>query len=139
MEPIIKVYASQDYVGNNTVLYSEAQDLTEEQKLQAMNNLGVFTQGTEPEDAEIGTWWIDTSEEDGSDGGASVALDTTLTLAGYAADAKAVGDAIENHTHTPFEVGIPSPTTTDSGKFLRVNSSGIFALETVAIAEEASF
>lgn len=63
MEPIIKVFASQDYVENNTVLYSEAQDLTEEQKIQALTNLGVFIQDTEPINADIGTLWIDTSEE----------------------------------------------------------------------------
>ena len=34
---------------------------------------------------------------------------------------------------------IPVPTTEDTGKFLRVNVEGTYALETVPSAEEASF
>lgn len=34
---------------------------------------------------------------------------------------------------------IPTPTTSDSGKFIRVNSSGEYALITVTAAEEVGF
>ena len=34
---------------------------------------------------------------------------------------------------------IPVPSTEDTGKFLRVNVDGAYALETVPSAEEASF
>lgn len=36
-------------------------------------------------------------------------------------------------------IGIPNPTTYDSGKFLRVNSSGAYTLQTVTAAEGVSF
>ena len=36
-------------------------------------------------------------------------------------------------------LGFPNPKTGDSGKFLRVNASGEYALETVPAAEGASF
>lgn len=36
-------------------------------------------------------------------------------------------------------IGVPSPTTSDNGKFLRVNSSGAYSLQTVTAAEGVSF
>lgn len=40
---------------------------------------------------------------------------------------------------TLADIGLPKPTASDSGKFLRVSSTGAYALETVPSAEEASF
>jgi hypothetical protein len=40
---------------------------------------------------------------------------------------------------TPADIGLPTPNTTHSGKFLRVNSSGVYALETVSAAEGGTF
>ncbi len=106
MEPIIKIYASQDYVSDNTVLYSTSQDLTLEQKAQALTNLGVFTQDNEPIYADIGALWVDTSTNmlkhkntNGAwdiIGSAPIDVDVTLTKVGVAADAKAVGDTISS-------------------------------------------
>ena len=118
----------------STVLHSEPQNLTEEQKTQALTNLGVYAQDDEPADAEVGTLWIDTDDEGGEGGsGASIALDTTLTQEGMAADAKAVGDAIDNIQKVPI------PTIEDSGKFLRVDVSGAYVLEAISVAEGVSF
>lgn len=118
----------------STVLHSEPQNLTEEQKTQALTNLGVYAQDNEPTDAEVGTLWIDTDDEGGEGGsGASIALDTTLTQEGMAADAKAVGDTINSIQK------VPTPTTEDSGKFLRVDASGAYALKTITTAEGVSF
>ena len=91
----------------STVLHSEPQNLTEEQKTQALTNLGVYAQDDEPTDAEVGTLWIDTDEEGGEGGsGTSIALDTTLTQEGQAADAKATGDAInEVVTYVDEKIG----------------------------------
>jgi hypothetical protein len=61
-----------------------------------------------------------------------VRLDSTLTLAGQAADAKAVGDAINAITE------VPDCTTEDDGKFLRV-SNGIAVWQSVINAEEVAF
>lgn len=60
---------------------------------------------SEPINAEVGTLWIDISEESGSgssSGGSSslISLDTTLTQEGMAADAKAVGDALSEKQPT---------------------------------------
>ena len=54
-----------------------------------------YVQNEEPVDAPDGTLWIDLDAEGFVDsGGTSVFIDTTLTVTGAAADAKAVGDAI---------------------------------------------
>lgn len=67
----------------STVLHSEPQNLTEEQKTQALTNLGVYAQDDEPTDAEVGTLWIDTDDEDGEggsgNGGGSSIDDTQIT------------------------------------------------------------
>lgn len=147
MEPIIKVFASQDYVENNTVLYSEAQVLTAEQKTQAFSNLGFYNQETEPADADVGSLWIDTSEdggEGGTGGNASIALDTTLTQAGMAADAKAVGDAIKNkadtgHTHDLSEVGITTTTEITTDSTALVTSGAVAAYVTAQINAITNF
>ena len=52
----------------------------------------IYKQNDEPVGAEDGALWLDMDEEGG--GGASVIVDATLTQAGQAADAKAVGDAL---------------------------------------------
>lgn len=36
-------------------------------------------------------------------------------------------------------IGLPTPTTADAGKFLRVNSQGKYELVAIANAEEATF
>lgn len=38
-----------------------------------------------------------------------------------------------------FAFGLPTPTTSDVGKFLRVNSAGAYELVAMANAEEATF
>ena len=46
-----------------------------------------------------------------------------------------------NHQIDPTYISnfIPTPTTADAGKFLRVGSNGKIVIETVARAEEMSF
>lgn len=65
-------------------------------------------------------------------GGISISLDTTLTKSGYAADAKAVGDALAKFN------GVPAVNADNNGQFLRV-VNGAWAASTVPNAEEASF
>ena len=67
-----------------------------------------------------------------------IELDTTLKEAGKAADAKATGDAL-NQLYEQMAKIFPTVTAADAGKFLRVNSAGKWAAETVASAEGASF
>lgn len=70
--------------------------------------------------------------------GSSVELDETLKEAGKAADAAAVGAAV-NELKTEIDDLLPDVTEADAGKFLRVSSAGVWAAETVASAEGASF
>lgn len=79
-------------------------------------------------------------------------IDESLTKSGLAADSKAVGDAIEllnslvGETSVSVQIenalanvnGVPSSTTNDNGKFLRV-VNGAAAWATIPNAEEASF
>ena len=56
---------------------------------------GVYVQNEEPTDAEDGTLWVDLDDDGDIDiETPSINIDTTLTVEGYAADAKATGDAI---------------------------------------------
>lgn len=89
---------------------------------------------------------------DAEDDAPSIELDTTLTEEGKAADAKAVGDAVNDlntligdesvSTQIDFAISqikqVPASTTSDNGKFLRV-VNGAPAWTTVPSAEEASF
>lgn len=75
---------------------------------------------------------INGSVGDVPSGGISITLDTTLSKSGYAADAKAVGDALAKFK------GVPTVTTANNGQFLRV-VEGQWAASTVPNAEEASF
>lgn len=76
-------------------------------------------------------------------GSSSVKVDTTLTQAGMAADAKAVGDAINSYTetdptvpawakaatkptYTAAEVGITTTTSVTSGSSALVTSGGVY-------------
>ena len=76
-------------------------------------------------------------------GSSSVKVDTTLTQAGMAADAKAVGDAINSYTetdptvpawakaatkptYTAAEVGITTTTSLTSGSSALVTSGGVY-------------
>lgn len=55
----------------------------------------VYVLNEEPTDASEGALWIDMDAESADvGGGTSVLIDTTLTQSGFAADAKAVGDAL---------------------------------------------
>lgn len=64
----------------------------------------IYAQNDEPVDAPDGTLWVDMDDDggyiEGSTGGSSgssvsINLDTTLSKSGFAADAKAVGDALD--------------------------------------------
>ena len=84
-------------------------------------------------------------------GSSSVKVDTTLTQAGMAADAKAVGDAINSYTetdptvpdwakaatkptYTAAEVGITTTTSVTSGSSALVTSGGVYtALSNVKV------
>ena len=65
--------------------------------------------------------------------------DTALTQEGVAADAKATGDAINQLSYKVNKIiSVPTSTTEDNGKFLRVvNGSALW--QTVQNAEEVSF
>ena len=52
----------------------------------------IYVQNEEPIDAPDGALWVDLDEDETVE--PSINLDSSLTLDGYAADAKAVGDAI---------------------------------------------
>lgn len=54
----------------------------------------VYVQAEEPVDAEDGAVWIDLDEDGGEDTATEIEVDDTLSQAGMAADAKAVGDAL---------------------------------------------
>lgn len=85
-------------------------------------------------------------------GSINLEVDTTLSIAGAAADANAVGDAIDQlstlvgDTSVSQQIteaindinGVPAPTTGDDGKFLRV-VNGAATWASVPKAEEASF
>ena len=89
---------------NNAILYSKVQQLNEAQEKQALSNLGFIKQQEEPTNVREGTVWIDTSDENGGIKvrelnewkyiGKSIEVDTSLITSGTAADAKAVGDKI---------------------------------------------
>lgn len=59
-------------------------------------------------------------------------IDTTLSIQGAAADAKAVGDALVAINE------VPTCTTTDNGKFLRV-INGVATWSSVTNGEEVSY
>lgn len=120
-------------VKNSVISYTETQDLTEEQKTQALTNLGVYAQDDEPTDAEVGTLWIDTDDEGGSSGGSSVYIDETLTQEGWAAEAKAVGNAINSVNGTISEVREEIAAVTENS----VSKAGA-TMEGTLIADEIS-
>lgn len=71
-------------------------------KLQILGEFGekIYKQNDEPIDAPDGSLWVDLDAESGSGGNNSegnfmIQLDQTLSVEGMAADAKAVGDALE--------------------------------------------
>ena len=70
--------------------------------------------------------------------GSSVEIDATLKVAGKAADAKVVGDALAQLNEAIDDL-LPVVTGADAGKFLRVNSAGAWVAETVANARGVMF
>ena len=152
---IEKIYASQDYVSEalaNKISYNE-QTLTSEQQEQVRKNIGalssnitingkelttnttliandfgVYVQSEEPTDAIDGDIWVDVDAKSHLD--PEIVIDSTLTKSGQAADAKVVGDAI---------AAIPTVTSSDNGKFLRVSAEGKWVAQTVLNAEEVAF
>ena len=71
--------------------------------------------------------------------------DTTFTKSGKSADAKAVGDALATKQpigdyalKSELEV-LPTVTTNDAGKFLRVSANGVWVAEAIPSAEGATF
>lgn len=84
----------------DAVLYTE-QNLTEDQKAQARENIGANAVGSVTEDGES-------------------------AVSGAAVYAFAGG-------------GLPTPTSADAGKFLRVSDAGAYALEAISNAEEEAF
>lgn len=67
-------------------------------KIQILGSLGtggekIYKQNEEPENAAVGTLWVDMDAEAENEAPV-INVDTTLTQAGQAADAKATGDAI---------------------------------------------
>lgn len=77
--------------------------------------------------------------KDISSGGSNIELDNTMTIEGMAADAKAVGDALQKYA-LKNELGefLPKVTTANDGQFLRV-LGGVWTVSSIANAEEASF
>lgn len=67
----------------------------------------VYTQPEEPEDAPVGSVWVDTDDDTVENGnsGSKIELDSSLTVEGMAADAKAVGDAISTLSTDIAEAG----------------------------------
>ena len=101
-------------------------------KIQILGHLGekIYKQNGEPTEAEIGSLWVDLDEEGSygggsSTGGGSFNLDATLTQSGYAADAKAVGDALSKKQPTgnyalKSEIPtIPNWVTTDKPSYTK--------------------
>lgn len=88
-----------EYVDDKPVIYyGGAQYLDAASRMTAKNNVGVFVSTDEPANALDGDIWIDTDVDVDISGGSNtnIQLDDTLTVSGMAADAKAVGDAIQN-------------------------------------------
>lgn len=76
----------------------------------------------------------------------ALTIDATLTKAGQAADAKAVGDALNEKQpigdyvlNSELAATLPIPTVADAGKILRVNANGKYELVSLPNAEEATF
>lgn len=67
------------------------------------------------------------------------AFNALSKLVGDEPVADQISAAMTNFTPTLSSLGIPQPTRSDYGKFLRVNSSGSYTLETISYAEEVSF
>lgn len=68
----------------------------------------------------------------------SIAVDSTLSVEGQAADAKAVGDAIgQLNANIEGIIAVPASTEDDEGKFLRI-VNGVAAWQTIESAEEVS-
>lgn len=85
-------------IGNTGVDLSKyaTQEMVDEKiavKLEKKENK-IYKQNEAPTNAEEGALWLDMDEDGASSGGLPFDLDTTLTVEGAAADAKAVGDAI---------------------------------------------
>lgn len=104
----ITTQETKEYIDEQPVIsYGETQFLNAASRMTAKNNVGVFVGEDEPADALDGDIWIDTDKNVGSSGSdasgpsVNIELDDTLTVAGMAADAKAVGDAL---AEIPFEV-----------------------------------
>lgn len=116
--------------------------------------LGIYVQDNEPTNAVDGDIWIDTDDQsivvaadvimatdaanDGNveiqgflGGGSDLSIDNTLTIEGYAADAKATGDAIYGHTEdknnphgvTAEQVGAAPASLVDHVDVVAINNN----------------
>lgn len=104
----ITTQETKEYIDEQPVIsYGETQFLNAASRMTAKNNVGVFVGSDEPANALDGDIWIDTDKNVEPSGpvtpgpSANIELDDTLTVAGMAADAKAVGDAL---AEIPVEV-----------------------------------
>lgn len=89
--------AIKEYVDENTISCDEVQFLGKRAKSIAKNNVGIYVQSAEPTESVDGDIWVDPSESGTSDDSDNnVLIDNTLTLEGYAADAKAVGGRLSS-------------------------------------------
>ncbi len=98
---------------NKAILYDQEQTLTDAEKEQARKNIGAMSSDVKIEGAVLYTQQTLTDEQKAQAranigieaDGSVVNVDTTLSMPGVAADAKAVGDEITRQADIVYEVG----------------------------------
>ena len=113
------------------VSFIKTQTLTEQQKLQARDNIGVYDEiyigdGSMPEGAVL-----QLVLEDDDDSGYS--------LEGAVLHNQAQTLTDEQKAQACKNIGIPTATVADAGKFVRVSSVGTLVIESIPDAEEVAF